>query len=99
MKTKKLILAKLDVKPEALGDFLEFAPTLINGSRNEAGNISYVLYRDSEEPARFIFVQEWKDQAAIDFHFAQPYFVKFGEIVRTALVSEADIKVYDVPAG
>ena len=98
MKTVKLILAKLHVKPEKLNDFQQFAPVLVNGSRNEPGNIEYTLFRDLDEPNRFIVVERWEDQLAIDFHNAQPHFQKFLEIAAEALASEADIKVYDIPA-
>ncbi|MDD6210872.1 MAG: putative quinol monooxygenase [Bacteroidales bacterium] len=98
MKTKKLILAKLNVKPDQIAAFLDFAPAIINNSKSESGNISYTLYRETSDGNRFVFVEEWKDQAAIDFHFAQPYFIEFGEKSKEMFVSAPDIKIYDVPA-
>lgn len=97
MKTKKLILAKLDVKPEQVAAFLDFAPVILNGSKSEKGNISYTLYRDPYEPDHFMFIEEWKDQEAIDFHFSQPYFIEFGEKGKTMFKTAPDIKIYDVP--
>ena len=96
MKTVKLILAKLQIKPAKLNDFKEFAPVLVNGSRNEPGNIEYTLYSDVDDANRFIVVEKWKDQLAIDFHNVQPHFQKFLEIAAEAFASPPDIKVYDI---
>jgi len=98
MKTVKLILAKLHVKPEKLNDFRNVYPSLVSGSRNEPGNIEYTLFCDVDEPNRFVVVERWKDQLSIDFHNAQPHFKTFLEFAADGFASAPDIKVYDIPA-
>ena len=97
MKTVKLILAKLNVKPEKLNDFQSVYPNLVNGSRNEPGNIEYTLFCDVDDANRFVVVERWKDQLAIDFHNAQPHFKAFLEFAADGFASAPDIKVYDIP--
>lgn len=33
--------------------------TLVEPSRNEAGNLSYDLFEDVDQPGRFVFVEGW----------------------------------------
>ena len=46
-------------------------------SRKEEGNISYVICRDAANPLKFVILEEWKSQEAIDIHSASPHFTKF----------------------
>ncbi len=55
-------------------EFLAIAKPLIAGSQSEAGNISYILHEDINNPNILTFIEEWKDQDAIDFHNATPHF-------------------------
>lgn len=43
-------------------------------SRAEAGNISYHLYEDMDDPDILTFIEEWKDQAAVDVHADSEHF-------------------------
>ena len=71
------ITAKCILKPEAIDEFLTVASGLVKESRNEAGNISYELFRSTENPAVFTFIECWKDKEAIDFHNSTPHFLGF----------------------
>ncbi len=48
------------------------------------------------EPGRFFFYEEWKDQAAIDFHFAQPYCLEFIAKARALSSSPPEIRIRPV---
>ena len=48
------------------------APTL-----QEPGCVSYELFRDPENPAKFMFQEVFRDQAALDAHLAMPHFQAF----------------------
>ncbi|RAU99559.1 putative quinol monooxygenase [Paenibacillus sp. YN15] len=72
-----IIHARLYVKPECVEAFLEKSKALVAGSQAEEGNISYNLFRQTDEPETFIVVEEWKDMAAIDFHNSTPHFTGF----------------------
>ncbi len=52
---------------------------MIVATRAEAGCLSYELLADTEKSGEFLFVEQWKDQAAIEAHFAAPHFQAFGE--------------------
>lgn len=43
-------------------------------TRAEADNESYVLHRDAQDPSLFVFVEHWKNKAALDRHMQTPHF-------------------------
>jgi quinol monooxygenase YgiN len=95
---KKLIGAKLSIKPEKVGDFVATARTVIAASRAEPGCISYTLYQDPYERTVFFFFEEWKDQAAIDAHFATPHFNAFVSKLEDMAAGPAGITIYSCPS-
>jgi len=93
---QKLIGARVQIKADKLEQFLAAAKSVIAASRAEAGNISYTLYQDPYERTVFFFFEEWKDQAAIDFHFKTPHFTAFGIELRDLAAGPAAITIYGV---
>ena len=76
--------------------FLEIGVRQVTNSRREPGCISYALYEDAMVPGHFFFYEEWKDQAAIDFHFKQPYCIDFITKVRALTSAPPEIKIHPV---
>ena len=62
------ITAKSIVKSGAKEEFIATARELVEKSRAEAGNISYHLDEDMDDPDILTVIEEWKDQAAVDVH-------------------------------
>jgi quinol monooxygenase YgiN len=50
---------------------------LLAPTRSEAGCLAYELYRDSEDPRRFMFHEKFASQAELDLHVNTPHFKKF----------------------
>lgn len=46
---------------------------LLPPTRQEAGCINYDLHVDTENPARFIFHENWASKAHLDAHLATPH--------------------------
>lgn len=62
------IVATLRAKP-GQGDAVKKALlACVEGSRKEEGCLFYDLHVDQSEPLRFVFIEGWKDQAAIEHH-------------------------------
>lgn len=68
------IVATSTVTPETKEQFVKVAKELVEKSRQEAGCISYGLFEDLKNPMELAILEEWKDQAAIDFHNATEHF-------------------------
>jgi quinol monooxygenase YgiN len=94
--SKKMITAKIFIKPENVADFIEAAKVMIDSSNAEPGCESYMLYQNPYDNTKFIFVETWKDQAAIDAHFAMPYFVAWGPKTKDWLSQPGELKILDV---
>jgi len=71
------IVATLVVKPESRAELLAVFRDLVAKSRTEAGNLRYDLHQDVQNENRFVFVETWQDQAAVDSHNASAHFQSF----------------------
>lgn len=43
--------------------------TLIEATHAEPGCIRYVLHRHADDAAKFVLIEHWRDQDALDIHF------------------------------
>ncbi len=93
---KKMILAKVFIKPGSEAEFISEAQTMITNSNKEEGCTGYTLYQDPYEKTNFIFVESYKNQAAIDAHFATPYFKEFGAKIGNLASKPTEIKILDI---
>jgi len=78
---KKFISAKVYIKPEKVESFLTATQELIEKSRAEEGCISYTLFQNPTDETSFLFFEEWRNQAAIDYHFETEHFINFGRML------------------
>ena len=62
------LIAVLTVKPEFSGIIESRAWELVKASRCEKGNISYNFVKDACSDNKYLFMEEWKDQNAVDAH-------------------------------
>ena len=54
----------------------------------EPGNINYIVHELTEETGSFVIYENWRDQAALDFHMDQEYLKKFLADSETLLAEE-----------
>ena len=66
----------------------------VTGSRAEAGCEFYDLHLDRADPQRFVFIEGWKDMAAIDFHKTTPHYLAMGKAVAD-LLEHREVLVLD----
>jgi quinol monooxygenase YgiN len=88
-----MIIANVTVKPDKAKAFTDAAKEIIEKSNKEAGCKSYQLYQDPYNNTKFVFVEEYKNQAAIDAHFASDYFKAFGPKISDLVTEPAKIKI------
>ena len=91
----KIITAQKFIKPEKVGEFIEFTNDAIAKSRAEEGCISYTLYQDPSDSTKFIFFEQWKDQAAIDHHFSTEHFKLSGSRAAEFEAAPTILTIYD----
>ncbi len=88
-----MIIAKLSIKAEKIKDFTEAAKVMIENSNKEPGCKSYQLYQDPYDNTKFVFVEQYNNQAAVDAHFAADYFKAFGPKVADLVAGPTQIKI------
>jgi quinol monooxygenase YgiN len=74
-----MIVLKVDmvVKPGAEEKCKEFMSIMQQHSRQEPGCLTYVGHQSTLDPRRFMFYEQYKDQAALDAHRNAPYFKQY----------------------
>lgn len=88
------ITAKSIVKAGAREEFIATARELVENSRAEAGNISYHLYEDIDDPNILTFIEEWKDQAAVDVHADSEHFQRIIPLLSDMTEEAIEISLY-----
>ncbi|MEL0083199.1 MAG: putative quinol monooxygenase [Gammaproteobacteria bacterium] len=61
-------IATLSVKPERVEELKAALVEVIPKVRQEPGNHAYIGHQSPEDPTRFIFYEQYDDQAALDAH-------------------------------
>ncbi|MDR4984183.1 antibiotic biosynthesis monooxygenase [Bacillus cereus] len=75
--------------------FLEEIQPLLHGSREESGNVSYDLYKDTEKESVYTMVEVWEDEAAVAAHNTSEHFTSFVSKASQFLTAPLNIKVYN----
>ena len=78
---KIVLIARLKVKADKIEELKTAALAIVADSRDESGNINYDIHQSIEDETVFFWHETWVDKAAIDEHFATPFFQEFFKIV------------------
>lgn len=74
--------------------FQKLAERQVRLSRTEEGCISYTCGEDTLKANTFTFIEHWKDQAAVDLHFAQDYCHQFITAAAQLAQNEMTIELF-----
>ncbi|MBO7522643.1 MAG: antibiotic biosynthesis monooxygenase [Bacteroidales bacterium] len=91
---KKTIVARVEVSAGKEEAFKAAAQGVINGTRKEAGNISYNLYECVGTPTKFIFYEEYADDDAFQFHANSDHFNTFAKAIKDLLAKDMIIESF-----
>ncbi|MDR2713788.1 MAG: antibiotic biosynthesis monooxygenase [Clostridiales bacterium] len=90
-----IVHAFIEVKDGMAQEFIKAAAKCVEATRQENGNNFYTLYTDSFDPLKFVVVEEWESQSALDAHMQTPHFITFGGEIENLLAAPLDIKVFE----
>ena len=85
------IVATITIKPEFKEDVLKAIKTVVDATRKEPGCIFYDVFEDVNNPMKFVFIETWKSQAAIDSHNNSAHFNNFVKAVEGKATLEAGV--------
>ncbi len=91
-----VVTARLQTTDDKRDEFVSVVQAMCQASRQEAGCQGYRLYEDTGQPNRFLILEEWDDDAALQQHFAEPHTGEFMGKVFGLVVGEADANFHTV---
>lgn len=72
------VIAIVTGKPETRPELEAAIRACIPPTRAEPACVSYEAKRDPGTPGRYVFVESWQDQAALDSHMQTPHLKALG---------------------
>ena len=88
------IVSKNCIRPEKREEFLAVTAQLVEKSRAEEGCVSYALVVSRDDPNTFAFLEQWRDQAALDAHGKTPQFTAIVPLMRAMRQPEGSGTTY-----
>jgi quinol monooxygenase YgiN len=71
------IIAEVTAKTGAGDELWKYLATLVDPTRNEAGNISYDIHRDLEDPDHFLFYETWASRSHFEAHLKSKHIAAY----------------------
>lgn len=65
-------------------------------ARSEPGCVAYAFAEVVGDPGHYVVVQEWRDAAALEAHYASPAFRRYQEAVGEFLARPSEVRVHRV---
>lgn len=90
-----LVIGSVVAQPGRLAEALALSREHVERSRREPGCVSHGVHQDAENPQRLVFVEEWKDQAALDAHFRVPESRAFVKGLFALATEAPSMKIYE----
>ncbi len=72
------------------------ALAVARASREEDGCLGYRFYEDTEVENDFVFVEEWKDEEALQRHFRTAHIADFMRSVPATLLAPPEVKFHTI---
>ena|SRR5215216_2626248 len=69
---------------------------LVAPSRGEAGCINYDLHQSANDPALFIFYENWASKEDLQRHLESPHALRFDEMTEGVLAEPEEITLWEM---
>ncbi|MEN9489983.1 MAG: hypothetical protein RJA63_432 [Pseudomonadota bacterium] len=90
-----VITAVLEAHPGRKAELETELRKLVAQVAQEPGALEYTLHRAPDHASRFYFYERYRDQAAVDAHWATPYFKHFLDCVPELCATPPVVKFYE----
>ena len=84
-----LVYAVCKIKPGMDEEFKKAVSTMITMTRAEAGNMTYDLGKEEEN--KYVFVERWLNERALDEHMKAKHFLDAGKKLESILAEPMEI--------
>ena len=86
-----VIVAKPGLEEQVRGEL----EALLAPTRQEEGCLSYNFHRSGENPARFMFYENWRSRQDLDAHLGKPHLVRFLGLAGELLAEPVQISLWE----
>lgn len=93
MDEKIVLIARLKVKPDMIEKAKAAALAIVQLSRNEVGCVNYDIHQSIEDETVFLWHETWINKAAVEQHFATPFFQEFFKVVEEVAAEPPQINL------
>lgn len=90
-----LVLGSITAKPDTFETLRRLAVEHIERSRAEPGCISHDVHIDNGNPMKLVFIEKWKDAAALGVHFKVQASIDFVNTARKMGAAPPTIEIYE----
>jgi quinol monooxygenase YgiN len=94
-----VVTGRMRVAPENRERFIAVATEMCARSREDDGCSGYRVYADLEQENRYVIVEEWADEEALQSHFTQPHTGAFLGQLGALLAEPADALFHEVASS
>ena len=89
------VVATFQARPGKENELRAALIGLLAPTRKEAGCINYDLHVSPEDPAKFLFHENWASKAALDAHMQTPHVQKLLPRVNELCAAFPEIKIWE----
>ena len=76
------------VKKEKIQDFEKALIPLLDGVSTEDGTLDFKVFRQNDEPTRYLFYETYRDQEALDYHRTTEYREDFIKVLEDSMAED-----------
>ncbi len=91
-----VVVGRVSTDPSKRAQLVEVAQKVAAASRQEPGCIDYRVFEDTEQPNRFVFVEEWEGEEALQEHFRTSHIAEFMQAIPATITAPPDVKFHHI---
>jgi quinol monooxygenase YgiN len=91
-----LVIGRVKSDAARRGELVALMVRMQDESRREDGCLRYGFFEAVEDPDTFVAVEEWRDRAALDAHFAQPHLHEFARRLLEVVPERPEVAIHEV---
>ncbi len=95
MNTEQItVVAYLEVKPGSEAAFLKDIPALVAATRQEAACLNYDFHQATDNPAVFMFYENWTSMAGLQEHARTAHLQAFRKNTADLMAKPTELKIF-----
>ncbi len=99
MSTKVTVVARMQARPGMEARLKEELLHMVAETRKEEGCINYDLHQSPDDPAKFLFYENWTSRAHLDRHAQSAHIQSFRSRAGDLLVAPTEIALWTMLYG